>query len=275
VITTLHNPFYSELAQDIINRSEELGYHVFTSSVYGKTKGEYEAVEGLISRGVDGLIICSALRKDPVIEGLLKHKLPFILAMRKTDIKPNDRPIDCIEIDNELGGYIAMDHLLNLGHERIGLLTGPIITSTGYYRRVGALSACKKKKIGLRKITVIEGDFNRESGRKLSRELLFGKHKPTAIFAGNDHMAIGVMDTLLDLGIKCPQDIALVGFDDIEMAGLPGVGLTTVSQKKSLMGSLAVDQLMEQIKLKDQYLFKRKILEPQLVIRKSCGYYNR
>jgi len=275
VITTLFNPFYAELAQDIIDRSEEMGYHVFTCSVRGELKGEQEAVDGLISRGVDGLIICSALRQDPVIKNLMSHNVPFVLAMRKTEPATGDPLVDFIGVDNKLGGYMAMEHLLAIGHRRIGLITGPMATSTGHDRKIGALSACQAKGLNPDQILIIEGEFHRRSGYNLGKIVLGNKSRPTAIFAGNDHMAIGVLDALAEMGLRCPKDVAVVGFDDIEMAGLPGVDLTTVSQKKSTMGRLAVDQLIEKIKGGAASVAKTTILEPIMVIRNTCGYRER
>ena len=273
VITTLFNPFYAELSQDIIDRSEEMGYHVFTCSIRGGIKGEQEAVDGLISRGVDGLIICSALRQDPVIKGLMSQNVPFVLAMRKTEPVTGDPLVDFIGVDNCLGGYKAMAHLLAVGHRRIGLITGPMATSTGYDRKVGAMSACQARGLNPDQITLIEGDFHRTSGLNLAKNMLSKKNRPSAIFAGNDHMAIGVLDALDEIGLRCPEDVAVIGFDDIEMAGLPGVDLTTVSQKKSTMGRLAVDQLVEKIKGGQGSVAKTIILEPILVIRKTCGFH--
>jgi LacI family transcriptional regulator len=275
VITTLFNPFYAELSQDIIDRSEEMGYHVFTCSVRGGLQSEQGAVEGLISRGVDGLIICSALRQDPVIKNLMNHRIPFVLAMRKTEPAIGDPLVDFIGVDNRLGGYKAMEHLLALGHRRIGLITGPMATSTGHDRKVGAMSACQARGLNPDQITLLEGDFHRTSGRNLAKNMLSKKNRPSAIFAGNDHMAIGVLDALAETGLRCPEDVAVVGFDDIEMAGLPGVDLTTVSQKKSTMGRLAVDQLVEKIKGDEGSVAKTIILEPILVIRKTCGFHQK
>ena len=230
-------------------------------------------MDGLISRGVDGLIICSALRQDPVIKGLMSHSVPFVLAMRKTEPATGDALVDFIGIDNKLGGYKAMEHLLAIGHRHIGMITGPMATSPGHDRKIGALSACQIKGLNPDQISIIEGEFHRTSGYNLAKSMLDKKSRLTAIFAGNDHMAIGVLDALAETGLKCPEDVAVVGFDDIEMAGLPGVDLTTVSQKKSTMGRLAVDQLIEKIKGGETSVAKTIILEPIMVIRKTCGYH--
>ncbi len=275
VLTTLRNPFYAELAHDVLVRAEEQGYHLFTCAVRGSLSGELAAIEGLINRGVDGLVVCSCLRQDPAIKFMLERKAPFVLAMRTVDQEPGDPLVDFVGVDNRSGAYQAMAHLIKLGHARIGLLTGPEQASTGHQRRVGALAALAAHGLELSPELIMEGDFQRGSGRELARRLLQLRQRPTAIFAGNDHMAIGVLDALAEAGLRCPEDLALIGFDDIEMAGLPGIELTTVSQKKSVMGQIAVDHLIEKIREGESYLVKQIILEPILVVRRTCGRQTR
>ena len=127
-------------------------------------------------------------------------------------------------------------------------------------------------KIPLRSHTVAIVDRARSLARRRPLPIV-QKLRQGRTHAANDHMAMGVLDTLKEEGFRVPEDIAVVGFDDIEMASLPGVELTTVSQKKTSMGRLAVDHLVEKIKGESSDLAKRIILDPSLVIRKTCGYH--
>ena len=272
VITTLANPFYAEISQDIILYAKKIGYSVVISSVRGDIEDERRSVNDLLDRGVDGLIICSALREDPVVSELIHQAVPFVLALRNIETGPGDAPVDCIVVDNERGGYLAAEHLIKMGHRTIGVLTGGQDTSTGHDRLVGALAAFEAYGVEIRKDLVLKGDFKRESGYRLTLELLEKADRPTAIFAHNDHMAIGALEALRENGLKVPADMAVVGFDDIEMAGAPGVGLTTVSQKKATMGIMAVDALIENIRGESEHVAKRLSLDPILIIRDSCGF---
>lgn len=273
VITTLVNPFYSEIAQDIIGRCKETGYGVIISSVRGGIEDEKRSVQDLLDRGVDGLIICSAYKNDSVVDALNRQGFPFILALRSIRQHPEDPPVDFIVVDNKRGGYLAIKHLLRMGHRRIGIITGDQDTSTGKYRLQGSGAAFKANGIVPWQRMIRYGDFHRDSGFHLAGELLREKEKPTAIFAHSDYMAVGVLERLHKEGYKVPEDMAVIGFDDIEMGRLPGVELSTVTQKKAIMGRMAVDNLLRKIKGESDHLVTRVILDPILIVRKSCGFH--
>ena len=275
VVTTLMNPFYAEIAHDVINRAIALGYTVSICSAREGLQQEMTCVEEFVNRGVDGLIICSVLRDDPVVFELSNKGIPFVLAMRNVKENPEMPPVDYVGVDNIRGGYMAVEHLIRLGHSRIALICGPEETSTGYDRKRGALAAFKAYNIIADPSLILSGKFVRTSGYHLASELLKLKERPTAIFAANDHMAIGVLEALSEAGFSAPKDMALIGFDDIEMAGLPGIDLTTVSQKKETMGSLAVDYLISNIKGESNHIIQKTILNPILVVRNSCGFQER
>ena len=271
VIPTLLRPFYSELAQDIIVQAQVRGYGVIACSVPGGLAEEKQAIKVLLDRGAEGLIIGSALRHDPNIDDLLSTGINFVLTNRHIQTDPSDASADYVGIDNFRGAAMAVDHLVGLGHRRIALVTGPPETSTGYDRVLGAKSRLKAHGIKIDPGLVVKGDFERQSGYLAARKLLARPNLPSAVFAANDHMAIGVLEALEEAGLKVGRDLALIGFDDIEMAGLPGVGLTTISQKKSTLGRLAVDTLVDKIKGHGPSPATRIILDPILVVRQSCG----
>ena len=273
VLTTLRNPFYAELAQDIINRAMESDYEVFMTSIQSGIDEERKAVQNLIDRGVDGLIISSALRNDPVVDQLIKADVPVVLAMRNVERRPGDSSIHYVGVDNKRGGYLAVDHLAALGHKKIGLIAGPEETSTGHDRKSGALAALQDHGIDLHPELIVSGDFSRNSGYEAMHRLMKLKSPLTAIFAMNDLMALGVVDAIDELGMKVQEDIAVVGFDDIMVASLTGVDLTTVSQKKEIIGKIAVDYLLEIINGGSDCIIQKTVLDPILIVRKSCGFH--
>jgi len=271
IITTLHNPFYTEISESIIARAEDSGYCVFIYSLRGKNGNEQKAIDNLLMRGVDGLIICGAMRHSKPVYELARQKIPFVLVMRSVADGPNLPKVDFVGIDNEYGAYLAVKHLLSLGHRCIGLISGPEEVSTGYDRKAGYLTALQTCSIKPDKKIIRHGDFFRESGYSMGKSLLELSRRPSAIFAANDHMAIGLLEAMHEKGLSAPEDLAVVGFDDIEMAGLPGISLTTVSQKKVDMGRLAVERLIEKLESASNNISFRIILEPKLIIRRSCG----
>jgi LacI family transcriptional regulator len=275
LIKTLLNPFYSELAQDIIDRAQERGYRVITCSVEDGVDNHQADVRELVSHGVDGLIICAALLDDKFVFELVEGGLPVAMALRYVNEELGSPAADFVGIDNPRGAYLAVEHLVRMGHRKIALLMGPKNTSTGHDRLQGSLVCLENYGIELDPRLVVDGDFTRRSGYEVTRGLIDQQVEFTAVFATNDHMALGVLDALGEAGLRVPQDVAVVGFDDIEMAGLPGVGLTTVSQKKTVMGRVAVDILLSRIKMESMETVRRVVLEPKLIIRDTCGFRDR
>ena len=218
------------------------------------------------------LIICSALRQDPVIHDLRKRGMPFVLVLRTVDEKPSEQPVDFVGVDDRRGARMVTEHLLDMGHTRIALITGPQEVSTGYYRYSGALAAFEAGGLKADPSLIFNGDYSRESGYRLALEIIQTKPKVTAMFSANDIMAMGVLQALAEKGLRSPDDFALVGFDDIEMAGLPGVDLTTISHQKNTLGRLAFEQLLARIKGESEHVSKKFLIDPVLVVRKTCGY---
>ena len=273
VITTLLNPFYAEITQAIIDRAKEDGYSVLASSVgNGGFEVEQHYTHELLDRGVDGLIICSALRNDPAISDLRKRGVPFVLALRGIDEGTSDKPVDFVSVDDRRGAAMITEHLLKMRHTRIALISGPQETSTGYHRFLGTLAAIEARGLQADPSLRFKGDYSRKTGYKLAQEIIRTKSDVTAIICANDIMAIGVLEAFAEKGIRVPEDIALVGFDNIEMAGLPGVDLTTIAHK-NIIGCLAVEQLLAKIKGESDNVVKKSIIEPVLVIRKTCGFH--
>lgn len=272
VVTTLKNPFYAEISQDIIAHAEAKEYGVIVSSAWRGIDDERRSVNHLLDLGIGGLIICSSFRRDPVVDELVSQGIPFVLALRSVVRNPGVPPVDYIEVDNKRGAFLAVEHLIRLRHERIALLTGNLEVSTGFDRHLGALAAFEQYGLKVPEDLIVYCDFERSTAARAVLQVFSRPDRPTAVFAYNDYMAIGVLDALSELGLRVPEDVAVVGFDDIEMAGLPAVSLTTVTQKRETMGSLAVDVLFDKINGLSSQVVKRIILDPMLIIRKSCGF---
>jgi LacI family transcriptional regulator len=274
VITTIANPFYNELAQGIEATARSLGYNIIFCSTQSDLPTEKQHIEILRSKGVDGIVLTSAHIGDPNIVGLAEEEFPIVLVNRRTYHPIVKERVDYVGIDNILGGFLAVEHLIRLGHQRIGVIGGSSESSVGFERLEGGKKALEA--YGMRETIdyFLDGDFLKESGYQGGKRFLKMTEPPTAIFAANDYMALGAYQAILEEGHKVPEEIAIVGFNDIEFTAMKGIELTTIGQKKYEMGSIAVKTLVEKIEGKEvRPSTKEIILKPELVIRNSCGFY--
>ncbi len=274
VITTITNPFYIELAQGIEATARGLGYNIILCSTHHDLSIEKQYTDMLRSKGVDGIIFTSAHMEDPNILNLAEEAFPIVLVNRRTYHPIVRERVDYVGVDNILGGFLAIEHLIRLGHQRIGVIGGSSESSVGFERMEGGKQALSTYGIEERSDYFLEGDFLRESGYQGGKQFLKKDLPPTAIFATNDYMALGVYQAIIEEGYKVPEEMAIVGFNDIEFTAMKGVELTTIGQKKFEMGALAVRTLVEKIDGGEVKTVTKEIfLKPELIIRKTCGYY--
>lgn len=274
VITNIANPFYTELAQGIEKTATKLGYNIILCSTQSDITVEKQYIEMLRSKGVDGIIFSSAHIEDPNIVALAEEEFPIILVNRRTYHPTVKEKIDYVGVDNILGGFLAVEHLIRLGHQRIGVIGGSTESSVGLERLEGGRKALKAYGLNQRNDYFVEGNFLKRSGYQKGKQFLRMAEPPTAIFAANDYMALGVYQALLEEGIRVPEEVALIGFNDIEFTSMKGIELTTIGQKKFEMGAIAVEMLVEKIeKGGNRTSAKETFLAPELIIRKTCGFH--
>jgi LacI family transcriptional regulator len=273
VITTIANPFYTELAQGIEATARKLGYNIILCSTQSDLSTERLDIDMLRSKGVDGIILTSAHMGDPNIVELAEEGFPIVLVNRRTYDSMVKGLVDYVGIDNIQGGFWAVEHLIKLGHRRIGIIGGSSESSVGFERLEGGKRALTA--YGLKQIDdyFLEGDFLKESGYRGGMKFIKMADPPTAIFAANDYMALGTYQAVMEEGLKVPEEIAIVGFNDIEFTSMKGVELTTIGQKKYEMGALSVENLVERIEGRKVHPPQEIILKPELIIRRTCGYH--
>jgi LacI family transcriptional regulator len=212
---------------------------------------------------LDGVIVSSMIMEDPIVQALHDSNKPFILFGRHPRLDVN-----YLDAENVRGGREATLHLLRLGHKRVAAITGPQNMIAGYDRFEGYRKALEERNITFRPELVVEGDFSETSAYVAVQRLL--PAKPTAIFVASDTMAEGALHALRDAGLRVPQDIAIVGYDDMPHASRTTPPLTTIRQPTVQMGALAVDTLIDIIHNPGAH--KRHVVLPvELVIRESCG----
>lgn len=181
----------------------------------------------------------------------------------------SDLKVNYIAVDNKAGGRVAGDYLVSLGHQRIGVITGNLKTQAGLHRLEGFKEIMEKKKTALPESLIIEGDYSRRSARLATEKLLSLKERPTAIFAGSDDMALEAIAVALERGIKIPQELSVIGFDDNPAAIFGPVALTTVKQPLFSMAEHAVKALNAVMNGKKKFPV-HIVLPPDLVVRDSC-----
>ncbi len=196
------------------------------------------------------------------------HANGFSLVL--VDMRPPIRRVDAVVCDDAQGAYEAAHHLIKLGHRRIALIRGPLRHPFSQALTNGYRRALHEAGIPVRDDLMVEGPLHPEGGHAAAEILLKGPGHPTAIFT-NDDMAIGALRALNERGLRVPEDVALVGYDDIEYATHTAPPLTTVAVPKDEMGRLAVRRAIAQMEQGDQHVFSTTVVSHTLLIRSSCG----
>jgi len=199
---------------------------------------ERRATETLLDRGVDGLILATARLDDALPASLRERGIPHALVLRTDGISPSSLG------DDEAGGYLAVRHLVDLGHRDIAVITGPWFTSSARARLAGAKRALEEAGITLDDADVISGGYGVDDGIAAGRQLLSGKDHPSAIFAANDNVAIGVVSAAHSIGLAVGRDLSVVGYNDIPLAARLPVPLTSVRTPFELIATTAMDLVL-------------------------------
>ncbi|MDQ7844431.1 MAG: LacI family DNA-binding transcriptional regulator [Armatimonadota bacterium] len=266
IVPDISNPFFPAIARGIEDVARARGYAVLLCNTYEDLERERAYLELLARRMVDGLVFATVGSNTRHLRALRRQGRPVVLVAR--DVA--GVRIDSVLVDNFRGEFEATTHLLGLGHRRIAHITGPPSLHVAAERRRGYLAALEAAGVPRSEALVVEGNFAADGGRRAVERLLARGAKFTAVVAANDLMAIGAMEALRRAGRRIPQDVAVVGFDDITFASLVCPALTTVAQPKYRMGQLAMERLLALMDGADEG-GRQTVLIPQLVVRDSCG----
>ncbi|MFB0537887.1 MAG: LacI family DNA-binding transcriptional regulator [Anaerolineae bacterium] len=259
------NPFFAEVARGIEDTSFGQGYSVILCNSDGDMEKEQFYINVLVEKRVDGIIFVAAGGSAQHLRSLLERDMPLVIVDREIA----GVEVDSVLTDNLQGGYLATKHLIELGHRRIGCIAGPSDLTPSAERVTGYKRALAEHNLVVNEHLIRKGDFQYESGCEAVREFLTMDEPPTAVFACNDLMAVGAISGVRKRGWRVPEDLAIVGFDDIALASFTNPPLTTIAQPKYEIGILAAQMLMERIK--DETMPPRRhLLETTLVVRESC-----
>ena len=262
VLPDLHGEFFSEVIRGIDLAARESGYHLLLSGSHAD-RDEMRAVVQAVRGMVDGLIVMSPDLDPAALVGELPRNIPVVLLNARVKGHP------CITIDNAGGAREMVRHLVGLGHRRIAFFSGPPNNADAEQRRRGYRAGLSEAELAP---VEIEGTFTEESGYEAARQFIRLSPRPTAVFACNDSMAIGALSAFNEAGLQVPDDVALVGFDDIPIARFLAPPLTTVKVPIADLGRQGFDVLAHLRGAGENGHRRNNVkLNTTLIVRRSCG----
>ncbi|TDW29510.1 LacI family DNA-binding transcriptional regulator [Cryobacterium psychrophilum] len=269
LISSFSNPIYGELLHGISGELERLGYHLLITEVPDDADGDRlsDAIDMMRARGIDGLICASARGRDAaILRSLAESGMPVILCLRWIEATGIPRVVN----DDARGGALAARHLLELGHERILEIAGPTDISTFAERARGFREVLAESPGSILYTTVRSATPSVEEGYRVMAGILASgaPFDASAVFAHNDLLAVGAIDALADVGIECPRQVSVVGYNDNPLTGHLQPGLTTIRLQIDRMGKEAARAVLAVVAERNPVEFVIS-LQPELIVRES------
>lgn len=261
----LANPVYASIGQGIGQMCTQRGYLAMISLGLGDME-EKMLFNMLRSRHFDGIVLVSSESNDPLPFFLKEARIPYT----RIGHDPDGDDEAFVDVNDTEAAYQAVKHLISLGHQRIAIIKGPAAEVCIPRRYSGYVRALQEAGLPIDPLLVAEGDWLHTSGKAVMEHFLQLEHPPTAVFSCNDMMAAGAMHAIYEQGLHIPEDIAIVGFDDVPQTQVIIPALTTIRQPHEEMGSKATEMLIDRLEGKDEQI-NQVIFSTTLVIRQSCG----
>lgn len=274
VIPDITNPFFPEMAHGVQDACEARGYHLILSNTDDDPERESRYLRMLAKVGVDGLIITPSVAgtNRKAAEKRLEHDLLTLqVPVVGISVSPVTPDADQICVDEDATGYRATEHLLELGHTRLGLLHGEASSAVSELRQAGFLRALGAHGLRPNPAWMLSGHARRDGGHAAMRQLLALPDRPTAVFAINDVMALGALAAAHEMGVRVPEDIAVIGVDNIAESATSYPPLSTVAMPSNYeQGHTAAQVLLERIHAPSKTTARRTVVfETRLVVRTS------
>ncbi|MDO6657771.1 LacI family DNA-binding transcriptional regulator [Anaerobacillus sp. 1_MG-2023] len=266
MVPSIENNVFPQMIAGIDLVAHQSGYKVLLGNTYQDPDKAYSYLEELKQKQVDGVILLTTRLDNNVITDIA-DKYPVVL----TSDFIAELNVPTVAIDNISSARNAVEHLLQLGHQRVGMITGPLDIPLSRDRLKGYRQALLERGIGIDGVLIQEGDHHYSSGYNQMNKFLALENPPTAIFAANDSMAMGAVKAVKAHGLRVPEDIGVVGFDNIQFSDIFEPSLTTVAQPFMEMGQRSMELLLKQIN-GETLTKKQHVLDTRLIIRESCGY---
>ncbi|MGB2867887.1 MAG: GntR family transcriptional regulator, partial [Bacteroidota bacterium] len=275
VLRDISSPFFSRILASAEQKLSSVGYNLLLSSTSGTEEKEESMIRHFLDIGVNGLIIAAMSREyvaSPTIRKLHEDKFPYVVVSYMAD-----EDISYVGVDHELGAFLATQHLIKLGYKKIGYINavhGSKGSILGDLRRKGYSRALTKYGIEYEPAFQYTFELGEEwndyqSGYEIGISFVVSAHRPEAVFVFDDLTALGFQKAVLENGLRIPNDVAIVGFDNIRRGRTAPVPLTTIHQPLEEIGAIAADIVLK--KINGEKVEARRILDPSLIVRDSCG----
>ncbi|MBM7704536.1 LacI family DNA-binding transcriptional regulator [Metabacillus iocasae] len=259
----MKHPFFNGVIESFRKYVEREGYDLIFASRNLRNR-DISYLEHFQYRAVDGIVVICSDSKDAQVREMINSTLPI------TVIDRMDPGCSVIHSDNVAGSSLAVHYLYSLGHTKIAHIAGDSKTDAGAARIRGYKDAMKQLHLPIPEEYLINGGlFSIKEGKHAMEQLLSLRDRPTAVFAAGDHMAIGAIEAVKEKGLSVPEDISIIGFDDIEMSSYITPKLTTIKQDTHLIGERAAKMLLNQI-TKKKKMIHSEVIPVELIIRDSC-----
>ncbi|MGR2703562.1 substrate-binding domain-containing protein [Vibrio campbellii] len=268
LVTTSTNPFFGEVVKGVERSCYHKGYSLILCNTEGDNERMRESINTLLQKRVDGLILmCSSLEGERIDVFERYPDIPVVVM----DWGPMLFTSDKIQDNSLRGGYLAAKYLIDCGHKEVGCITGPLIKHQAQMRYEGYKRAMLEAELEFNANWIVESDFECEGGYQAFKKMVERGSLPSSIFVSNDMMAMGVINAANELGIQIPEQLSIIGYDDIHIAKFMSPSLTTIHQPKYRLGQAAVETLLRKL---DEKSDEAQVvqLEPTLVERKSVKY---
>ena len=265
VISDNANPFFARVVRGIQNAASAKGYQIILCNTDEEYTREVTSIQLFRQMCVAGMLITPIQTEEQSILDLVHANVPFVLISRYFANINTDYVVGA----DEMGGYLATSHLIERGYKRIWHLGGPAQISPATGRSAGYRRALHDHGIDYDEARVIHGHLNMDDGCRATKQILAQANPPLGIFCFSDYVAIGAMNALLEEGVAIPDDVAIVGYDDIEFSPYLRVPLTTIDNPRYQIGVKAVELLVDLIEGRTQLRSNHIVLEPRLIARSS------
>jgi LacI family transcriptional regulator len=266
IVPDISNPFFSAIVQGAESAAGD-EYMVLLVNTADSNDREERALGKVFGR-VDGVILApnNEMTKSPNF--FSNFGLPIVFVDRLTE---NSENFDSVLVDNVRGAELATRHLIELGHFKIAIISGPMETTPGKLRVEGYRNALKKAKLRAQPEYFQESDFSQSGGYQAMKALLNLAERPTAVFTANNLMTIGALEAIRESGISIPDDISLIGFDDLDFAHIIEPPLTVISRDVRLQGAKAMEMLLDRLRGNVSFPPQHQMVEVQMIERGSCA----
>jgi DNA-binding LacI/PurR family transcriptional regulator len=269
IVSEITNPFFPELIQGFEDIAVANGYEILVSSTNYDPKRMSHCIRRMLERKVEGVAVMTFGIEEPLLDQLARRKVPLVFV----DIGPKRPGISLLKVDYHHGIHQGVQHLAALGHKDISFISGPIKLHSAQSRQTAFSASMKECGIASDPAWIIEGDHTMDGGVAAMDRLLAAKKLPTAVMCSNDMTAIGVLHKLYRAGLRVPDDLSVIGFDNILIAGVTIPPLTTVQMSRFDIARVAVTALRAQVEQTAGSSPKREYnIETELIVRESTGF---